>query len=102
MVAGNADDLDAPVREGLHAAFQCAVCLEKVLVPVDHIPGEQHRRYARLERGVHCRRHASAGPSSVQKTEGNRDGVRPRWMSPTARTFTAAPRPVPAAPVARC
>ena len=53
VVAGDADDIDVRVGQPPHAAFERPVRLEEVVVPVDHVPGEQHRLHAELQGGIH-------------------------------------------------
>ena len=53
VVAGDADDVDVRVGQPPHAVFERPVRLEEVVVPVDDVPGEQHRPHLEVQGGVH-------------------------------------------------
>ena len=53
VVSRDADDLDARAGQGVHAGLQRPVRFEEIVVPIDDVSGEQHRRHALVHGSGH-------------------------------------------------
>ena len=53
VVSGDADDVDARVRQRPHAAFQRPVRFKEIVIPIDDVSGEQHRPHAEVQGSGH-------------------------------------------------